>query len=99
MTINKFILKGKQSVPCEDLMKWCKWFESADRHVAKSGNDSVQISTVFLGINHQFCGGVPVLFETMIFGGEHHDYQERYETWEQAEKGHKRACKLAGVKP
>lgn len=27
----------------------------------------------------------------LIFGGEHDEYQERYETWEQAEIGHKKA--------
>ena len=34
----------------------------------------------------------------MIFGGIHHDYQERYSTWEEAEKGHKRALKLVKEK-
>lgn len=33
-------------------------------------------------------------FETMIFGGEHDQYQERYSTWDEAEAGHKRAIEL-----
>lgn len=32
--------------------------------------------------------GPPILFETMIFGGEHDQYQERCSTWEQARKAH-----------
>ena len=33
----------------------------------------------------------PILFETMIFGGEHDQYQERYATREEAVEGHARA--------
>ena len=46
------------------------------------------VSTVFLGLDHAFDGGTPLLFETMIFGGEHDEYQERYATWDEAEAGH-----------
>ena len=53
-----------------------------------------QISTVFLSMDHSLGGvigdGRPVLFETMVFGGEHDGYQERYHTYDQAEEGHKR---------
>jgi hypothetical protein len=40
----------------------------------------VSVSTVFLGIDHGFrCDrGLPVLWETMIFGGPHDGYQNRY---------------------
>ncbi len=57
----------------------------------------IKISTVFLGLDHSFAFGrnhIPILFETMIFGGKHDQYQERYATWEEAEKGHKKALKL-----
>jgi hypothetical protein len=58
--------------------------------------ENVHVSTVFLGLNHRYCGGgPPILFETMIFGGEHDQYQERYCTWAAAEEGHKRAVKMA----
>ena len=52
------------------------------------------VSTVFLGMDHSFDGGTPVLFETMIFGGEYDQFQERYCTWDEAEEGHKVACEL-----
>lgn len=55
--------------------------------------DSVEVSTVFLCINHQFDPNLPpLLFETMVFGmpeGHYlHEWQERCSTWEQAEKQH-----------
>jgi len=30
----------------------------------------------------------------MIQGGEHDMYQERYSTWEEAEKGHEKAIRI-----
>jgi hypothetical protein len=49
------------------------------------------VSTVFLGFDHRLIGaGEPILFETMIFGGDHDCYQERYETEAQAVAGHRR---------
>lgn len=77
-----------------DLMEWAEWFETADRKVAHTKIGDVNISTVFLWLDHNSWQGEPLLFETMIFGGEHDDYQERYSTWEQAEKWHKEAVKL-----
>jgi hypothetical protein len=49
--------------------KWNRWFESADRRVAVDTIGESRISTVFLGIDHSFHGGPPILWETMIFGG------------------------------
>jgi hypothetical protein len=65
-----------------------------ERHVAETNIGDIFISTVFLVINHAFDDGEPILFETMIFGGVHGGYCERYATWEEAEKGHKRAVEL-----
>lgn len=95
--MSNYILEGKTPVICNDIVKWVTWFAKENRHV---GNDrlpnDIHVSTVFLGIDHSFISGSePVLFETMIFGGEHDQYQERYRTWEEAEAGHKAAVKLA----
>jgi hypothetical protein len=51
------------------------------------------VSTVFLGLDHQWGDGPPLVFETMIFGGEHDQYQERYSTWDEAEAGHKQGVR------
>ena len=44
---------------------------------------------MFLGLDHSFGGGAPLLFETMVFGGPLDGEQERYSTWNEAEAGHK----------
>lgn len=61
-----------------------------------SFEESACVSTVFLGIDHNFGDGAPLLFETMIFGGKHNEYQRRYATWTEAEAGHKHAVSIAG---
>ena len=94
-----YILNEKCPVRCKDILKWAKWFESANRRVAESvGKNKIRVSTVFLGLDHSFSAGPPMLFETMIFGGEYDQYQNRCSTWEQAEIMHKKACALAGAK-
>ncbi|MBL4591219.1 MAG: hypothetical protein JKY96_04600 [Phycisphaerales bacterium] len=92
-----YILDGKNIVECDDMLKWSAWFEKVDRRVAKTEKNDIRVSTVFLGVDHSFGGDVPLLFETMIFGGEHDGDQWRYTTWEDAEKGHLEACSLAGL--
>ncbi len=49
-----------------------------------------RVSTVFLGLDHQYGDGPPLVFETMVFEGEGFGdlYCERYATWEDAEAGH-----------
>ena len=91
----RFILSGKKAIPCPDLLTWGKWIESADRKVALDTVRKTKISTVFLGLDYNFNKeGDPILFETMIFGGKHNGFMERYETWEQAEAGHKKALAM-----
>ena len=58
------------------------------RRVAMTEICGAQISTVFLGINHNFGDGPPLLFESLIFGSPHDGEQRRYSTWDEAEKGH-----------
>lgn len=93
--MKKYILRDKIPVEIDEISEWGRWIEGLqNRIVAKDMIGKVKVSTVFLGIDHGFGDGPPILFETMIFGGEHDDYQERYSTWEQAEEGHKRAVRL-----
>lgn len=67
---------------------------NATRRVAEDYIGEVHISTVLLVIDHSFGDGPPLIFETMIFRGEHDEYQERYATREQALDGHARAVSL-----
>lgn len=57
--------------------------------------DNVQVSTVFLGLNHNFSEeGDPILFETMVFNGEYDQEMERYCTYDEAVAGHKKWCDI-----
>lgn len=98
---DKYILESDGSVrPEADPLKWAKWLEEADRHVAQDDWGDLRVSTVFLGFDHNFgLGGPPLLFETMIFGGEHDGYQDRYSTREEAVAGHAKALALAKGEP
>jgi hypothetical protein len=68
--------------------------DDAARRVAETKIGYVVVSTVFLFLDHAFRGEPPQLFETMIFGGAHGQYQERCSTWEQAEAQHAEAVRL-----
>src|SRR3990167_5787675 len=51
-----YILNGHVPEPTEDVIEWGKWMETADRKVASTDVGSLQVSTVFLGIDHSFFG-------------------------------------------
>lgn len=76
-----------------DLTAWGKWMEAADRRVARDtivdDDQAVVVSTVFLGLDHNFDGGPPVLWETMVFGGPMDQHMDRCAgSREQAEAMH-----------
>jgi hypothetical protein len=49
-------------------LKWALLFETQDRIVAKTRTlYGENLSTMFLGIDHNFGAGPPILFETMLF--------------------------------
>lgn len=91
---DKFILKGREVVPCPELEQWARWFETGERRVAADVIGEVRVSTVFLGLDHRFGDGPPLVFETMIFGGPHDGWQERCSTYDEAEAMHAEAVKL-----
>ncbi len=98
-----YILNPDHSITrTRDLMKWARWFETADRHVAKTQLvDGSEVSTVFLGLDHGF-GSVVILFETAYiahpdtvtpstYNGrqyEHIEIMQRYSTYAEAMLGH-----------
>jgi len=101
-TIFYILDNRRRIVPVDDTVEFCNYFAKNSRRV-----DYTEIvagcfvSTVFLGVDHNFSGdGPPILFETMVFGGEpteiHYrgvnsgfeDYTRRYATYGEAHKGH-----------
>jgi hypothetical protein len=97
-----FILDGHEAVPV-DVLTWGLWFEThREERIVKQDIDEGsgwKVSTVFLGLDHQWRdGGPPHLFETMVFAPERRpvpaglkdvaDLMRRYSTWDEAESGH-----------
>lgn len=93
--MSHYILDGKTPKIIDDLREWSSQLGKQNTVVKRSElPGGVTVSTVFLGLDHSYGNGPPVLFETMIFEGDHDGYQERYCTWEEAEQGHERAITL-----
>ena len=84
-----YILNGHDVEPVDDILVWGKMLENHEaRHVAETEIGDVQVSTVFLGMNHNWGDGPPLLFQTMVFGGKLDLELEQYSTWDEAERGH-----------
>ena len=92
-----YTLIGHEAVPC-DLMTWAHWFERADRIVAQDQIGPLHVSTVFLGLDHNWFGDEPHLFETMLFDACSDSYQNRCATWVQAEAMHAEGVAVARAK-
>jgi hypothetical protein len=58
------------------------------------GGEPVQVSTVWLALDHNWRGGRPLIFETMIFGGTHHLHCWRASTEQEALEAHAEAVTL-----
>lgn len=94
-----YIWKDGKAVPVTDVLQWAREFGKSNRQVASTEVDGVRISTVFLGMNHRYDYGSekrlpPILWETMVFGGEHDQDQWRYDSIEKAKGGHKKAVAI-----
>lgn len=77
-------------------------FTSRSKHVGDETIDGQRVSTVFLHLDHNWDPeGQPVLFETMIFGGEYDEEMWRYCTWNEAKEGHDKIvhCLKHGINP
>lgn len=86
--------ENKNVVPCSR-DEWNDLYK-LDRHVSNEIINGMNISTVFLGLCHNFNlhdnDRTPIVFETIVFDkNDRSIYMKRYSTWEEAEKGHKQA--------
>lgn len=76
-----------------EMWQWCMLVESFDYKVIEKSQlpDGTEVSTVWLGLDHGFGGGPPLIFESMTFpppGSEAKQDQDRYVTEEEARAGH-----------
>ena len=101
-----YILNEARQVVSATLEEWSDYYNTNDRHLCKTQvRDGAWVSTVFLGIDHGWGGGTPLVFESMAFTCEHEKHiafgrevdgvgeeldQERYCTYDQALRGHER---------
>jgi hypothetical protein len=88
--------ENNKPIASSSIIEASEWMENnpEKKAVKQEKIGDVFISTVFLGLNHAWNSDIPVLWETMIFGGEHDQYQDRYTSYEDALEGHKKALDL-----
>ena len=92
-----YVLDGHEAIAFDHDIEACvilhgvMWDDRA-QIVAQDRIGDLFVSTVFLGVNHAFLPGPPMIFETMIFEGDRAGDLWRYSTWDEAEAGHRRVC-------
>jgi len=90
-----YVLRNRTPVPVHNPLEWARAFETGDRRVAldvieQPDADPVTVSTVFIGVDHNWSPkGPPLVFESLVFGGPLEGHMYRYSTWEKAAAGHK----------
>lgn len=96
MVSDKYVLDGTTPRKVDTAEEWARGFsDHLNRHVGDEMVGEARISTVFLGVDHNFLPNrPPLLFETMIFGGVHDGHQTRASTYEEAKKQHAEAVAL-----
>lgn len=92
-----------------DLQEWADLFEKRYEDLSMDSwwrrqtriSDEVEVSTVWLGLNHQWLDGPPLCWETMVFGSEHEGDPWRYSSRQLALDDHERivAALRAGQNP
>lgn len=90
-------------VPCS-FEEWTSDFE-ARRQLAETLTERCRVSTIFLGLDSGWGDGPPIVFETMVFEKEPHEFemdgekyvihedleQHRYSSYDDAMTGHRAA--------
>jgi hypothetical protein len=88
--------KDNNPIVCQDHAEYFAWHQSLPKEtatgvgvqLARTGiTIGVSVSTVFLGTDHAISGR-PVLWETMIFGGDRNEECHRYTSHSEAIAGH-----------
>lgn len=101
--MSKYYILIDKEIHEASLMEWAEWMENSKEAIVsksqmvvsmrgkKLGN--INVSTVFLGLDYSFnSDSEPVLFETMVFGGEMDQEMDRCCTYEGAIKMHELMC-------
>jgi len=84
-----------ENVPCPDLEKWARWLEGPSREMCRLRDQvgPLHVSTVFLGLDHSFSDGPPLLWEMKVFSDDSQSGQEhkcqRFTTMQDAHAFHR----------
>lgn len=92
--LGHYVLIGQSPVPEPDLLTWAEWYATADCVVFQTDFVGGVVSTVFLGLDHQWGHGPPLLFETMVFRDGKPTECRRCSTWLEAEAQHARLLEM-----
>jgi len=94
---------GRMAIPCKTLLEWTEWYTAAAKDDGEvviaftligTGGKPLTVKTTFLGLDTEFGGGKPRMFETRIWG--YHEYYRRRRTvWSEALRAHAAACEVA----
>jgi len=90
--------ENRNVIPCKTWEEFRQWHNSIDpetktgmgQRVKRTEIGNVLVSTVFVGIDLAFFESTPMMFESLVFGGDNDGYCEHYATWQDAENGHQR---------
>ena len=79
----------------EGLFEWAKDIEDNSKRLLRQETlpNGIRLSTVWLGLDHRFGKGPPLIFETMAFQDGDEILCERYSTRTEALDGHERLKK------
>ncbi|CAJ4954641.1 Uncharacterised protein [Burkholderia pseudomallei] len=95
MNRNLYVLDGHEPRRARSVLEWMHWFANTDRTVALTCIDELEVSTVFIGIDHEFSphglryhGQEPMLFETAVFTGSRVTRVVRHPSWDEAAHAH-----------
>ena len=100
-----FKLVNRIAMPCT-MEEALEFYGEDKKRVRETEIGPATVSTIFMPLNHNFGGGDPILFETMIYlrgdvdadfwegMSEYLNYQERCSTWAEAEEMHDEAVAM-----
>jgi len=97
--VKTYILENGVVTEEPDMNRWMIWCAKNESHVNLTKVAEYTISTIFLGIDHNFSSeGPPVVFETMLFGENLNEKMVRTSTLKEAKQCHRDAVDFVTVK-
>ena len=85
----KFYILENMKIKPVGVLDWAKWYEKNKQTIETTTIGDIQITTEFVGIDDSvFEIDSPLLFETVILGGDMNGWVCQYSTLAEAKSGH-----------